>query len=222
MDQRTADIQAQINHLDDLKRILREREANLNARKQYLDQPQTFPVNNIQSLRSSLMQSLPSYMMPGNVGGINEVTWPFLFQINLDFGADPTIQDINVVRGSFQVDQESALLLMGISRAHNTDAAGFSATTLAPLEVELIDRQSSRRFQDGAIPLQSIGYNSQPSKLPTPMYFQPNAFLDVVVNGIPTTGIPFTGSGSFQLSFFGYRIRTEDTNKVLSTIFQMP
>jgi len=222
MTQQEADLQNQINHLDNLKRVLREREASLDARKRFLESPQSFPTNNIANLRGSLLQSLPSYMMPGNVGGLNEVTWPFFFQIPLTFGADPTIIDTNVIRNSFQVDQEAAFLLMSIGRSHDTDAAGFSATSLAPLEVEIIDRQSSRRFADGPVPLQMFGSNSCPSRFPTPMYFAPNSFLDVVVSGIPTTGIAFTGSGAFQLSFFGLRIRTEDTGKVLSNIFQQP
>jgi hypothetical protein len=41
----------------------------------------------------------------------------------------------------------------------------------------------------------------------------------VIANGIPVVGQDFTGSGVFQLSFFGYRVRTEDAGKVLSTIF---
>ncbi|NJM09352.1 MAG: hypothetical protein HC883_00170 [Bdellovibrionaceae bacterium] len=218
-DDRINGLQAQLNHLNNIKRALREREKNLNARMMYLDRPESFPANNIKSLRNSLLGNLPNHMIPGNVGGINEVTWPFLFQINLDLGDDPTIIDSTYTRGSFQVDQEAAFLLMSISRAHNTNAAGQTATINAPLQVEIIDRQSSRRFNNAPMPLQMIGQNSSPSILPTPMYVQPNAFIDFVVNGIPSTPQTFNGSGSFQLSFYGYRIRPDDAGKVLSTIF---
>lgn len=221
-DQMIADIQSQINHLDNVKRVLRTREADLDSRKRYLNANQTIPAGNVQIMRESMQGILPAYMMPGNVGGINQVCWPFYFQIELDIGDDPTIIDSSFTKGFFQVDQEAALLLMSVSRAHNTDAAGFSATVNAPLQVELIDRQSSRRFSNAPTPLQMFGFNSMPAIFPTPMYIQPNGFLDVIVNGIPATAQSFTGSGKFQLSFFGYRIRTEDTNKVLSTIFQAP
>ncbi len=221
-DERVDQIQQQINHLDNLKRGLRERENNLDARNEYLKRPQSFPASSVQGLQKSLFGSLPAYMMPGNVGGLNQVCWPFFFQIDLDMGDDPVIIDTNVEKNFFQVDQEACLLLMSISRAHNTNAAGFSATVNAPLQVELIDRQSSRRFSNAPTPLQMFGTNSCPSIFPTPMFIYPNGFLDVVVNGIPTVGQNFTGSGKFQLSFFGYRIRTEDTGKVLSTIFQAP
>ena len=100
-DDRLYSVQAQINHLNNVKKALREREKNLNARSQFLNNPQTFPVNSVKNLRDSLMGSLPAYMMPGNVGGINEVTWPFFFQINLDAGQNPVIIDKNFFKGSF-------------------------------------------------------------------------------------------------------------------------
>ena len=218
-DDRVNAIQAQIDNLTNLKRGLREREKSLNARAMYLNNPQTFPANNVKSLQDSLMGSLPKHMVPGNVGGINEVTWPFLFQINLDIGTNPTVIDSSFTKGSFQVDQEAAFLMMSISRSHSTDANGQSATINAPLQVEIIDRQSSRRFNNAPMPLQMIGQNSCPSIMPTPMFVRPNAFIDFVVSGIPSSGVSFNGSGKFQLSFFGYRIRTDDAGKVLSTIF---
>lgn len=218
-DERMNLIQSQMNHLENVKRQLREREKSLDARKMYLDQPKTFAASNVKTLRSSLLGNLPNHMMPGNVGGINEVTWPFFFNLEVDFGADPDIISSNIRRSFFQVDQEACFLLMSIIRSHSTDAAGQSATINAPLQVDLIDRQSSRRFSDKPIPLQMIGIDSVASIMPTPMFIQPNAFLDVVVSGIPETAQSFTGSGLFQLSFFGYRMRTEDAGKVLSTIF---
>lgn len=218
-DDRVWGIQQQIQHLTNVKRALREREKSLDARRRFLDSPQSFPANNVKALKNSLLGNLPSHMVPGNVGGINEVTWPFLFQINLDIGNNPTIIDSSITRGSFQVDQEAAFLLMSISRSHSTNAAGQSATALAPLQVEIIDRQSSRRFNNAPMPLQMIGQNSCPSIMPTPMYVMPNAFIDFVVSGIPAAAQDVTGSGQFQLSFYGYRIRTDDAGKVLSTIF---
>lgn len=219
-DDRIDQIQSSINHLNNVKRALRDREQNLNARAQYLNNPGTFPVSNVKSLRESLLGNLPEHMMPGNVGGINEVTWPFYFQAQLDFGDDPTISQTSIVKSFFQVDQEAAFLLMSVERTHNQDADGASATQNAPIQIDLIDRQSSRRFSSQNIPLQGIGFNSLPSIFPTPFYLQPNAFLDITASGMNITPQDFTGSGLFTLSFFGYRIRTEDAGKVLSTIFQ--
>ncbi len=220
-DDRSNNIQAQIQHLENLKIQLRNREKSLKAKEVLLSNPKQFGYNNVQDLRQNMIGNLPNYMMPGNVGGITEVTWPFLFNVNLDFGQDPQIADNIMARGFFQVDQEAAFLIMGISRSHSTDAAGASATILAPIQLDFIDRQSTRRFSSNPIPLQGIGQNSVMSIFPTPMYMMPNAFMDIVASGIPASDNPqeFTGSGAFQLSFFGNRIRTEDAGKVLSTIF---
>lgn len=226
-------IQAEIQRLSDIKRSLRNREKSLKARQQYLngrmsglgrkrgmgDWNEQYPANNVAQLRNSLNQSLPQYMVPGNVGGINEICWPFYFQANIDLGQDPTVAANEFTRGFFQVDQEAGFILQSIGISHTTDAAGLSGTVNAPLQVEFIDRQSSRRFNSLPTPIQMIGYNSNPSILPTPMYVQPNAFIDIVVNGIPTVAQTFQGSGLMQFSFFGLRMRTENQGAVLSTIF---
>lgn len=218
-DDRLNNIQAQINRLTDLKRGLRERERSIDARRTYLNKPGVFAANNVKTLRDSLMGALPNHMMPGNVGGLNEVCWPFYFQASVDFGSDPTIQANNYKSSYFQVDQEAGFLLLSIGVSFMTDSVGASAIANAPVQIELIDRQSSRRFANDPIPLQMFGGNSLPSVFPTPFYMQPNAFLDIKANGMLETAQDFTGSGLFKLSFFGYRIRTEDAGKVLSTIF---
>lgn len=170
----------------------------------------------VATLKSNLAQVIPPYMMPGNVGGYNKVTWPYWFQVNFDFGANPTWSPSTRQTQSFQVTQEAAFLLMAISRK----SYGYStASELAPLQVEIRDRQSSRQFNDRPIPLQMIGKKSRPSVLPTPLLVMPNAFLDVTASSWITGSQATVGTGKLQLSFFGYRIRVEDADKVMSTIF---
>lgn len=219
MDERLYQIQGEMLQLENLKRTLRDQEKTLDARAHYLGRQQTFPSSNIKGLKNSLMGNLPSFMQPGNVGGINEVTWPFYFNINMDLGTDPTISQNTYFRGSYQVDQEAAFIMSAISVTFNEDASGVSACRLAPLQVEFIDRQSTRRFNNAPMPLQMVGQNSRMSILPTPMFVYPNAFIDVVINGITSNEVDLIGSGSLQFSFFGNRVRTEDAGKVLSTIF---
>lgn len=221
MDDRSNHIQAEIQRLENLKVQLRNREKSLKAKEIYLSQRPSFGASNVQDMRQAFTQMLPNFMQPGNVGGITEVTWPFLFNVNIDFGDDPSIAENISARGFYQVDQEAAFLIMGITRSHSTDADGASGTILAPIQLDFIDRQSTRRFSSTPVPLQAIGQNSVMTVFPTPMYMMPNAFMDVVATGIPPADNPqeFSGSGAFQLSFFGNRIRTEDAGKVLSTIF---
>lgn len=218
-DDRIYSIQMEMQRLNNLKRTLRDREKSLDARRAYIGSANTAPTNNIKTLKGALEASLPSYMVPGNVGGVNEVCWPFYFNVTIDLGDDPSITSNTYARSYFQVDQEAAFILQSITRSHMTNAAGQSATITAPIQIDLIDRQSSRRFSNEPIPLQMFGAESLASILPTGMYIQPNAFLDVQANGIPELAQDFNGSGQFTLTFFGYRIRTEDAGKVLSTIF---
>ena len=105
---------------------------------------------------------------------------------------------------------------MSISRK----SYGYSTSSeLAPLQVEIRDRQSSRQFNDRPIPMQMIGKKSRPTVLPTPLLIMPNAFIDVTVSSWLTGSQATVGSGKMQFSFYGYRIRVEDADKVMSTIF---
>lgn len=218
-DDREYQIEAEINKLTNLKRDLRNREISIRAREQYLNQPQQFQANNLKQLKSDMGASLAPHMMPVNVGALNEVAWPFYFQASVDFGTDPSISTNNRKKGYFQVDQEAAFLMMSVSVMYGVDTNNLSACRKSPLQVEFIDRQSSRRFNSSPVPVQMIGDNSSPLIFPTPMLVMPNAFMDIEVSGINDTAQAKTGSGLIQFSFFGYRTRIENANKVLSTIF---
>lgn len=168
------------------------------------------------SLKDHLKSYLPAHMVPGNVGGFNKVTWPFWFQVNFDLGTNPTYSQSTRSTQSFQVTQEAAFLLMAISRkSYSYSTAG----ELAPLQLEVRDRQSSRQFNDRPIPMQMFGNKSRPSILPTPMLIMPNAFIDITLSSWLSGSQATVGDGKFQFSFFGYRVRVEDADKVLSTIF---
>lgn len=218
MDQLTlSQLQHQIDTLTRMKQQLRADERGLRERQALLlSQPQV----NKTDLRSALGQYLPPHLMPGNVGGFNCVTWPFWFSVNFEFGDDPVIQGgITRQIQTFQVTQEAALLLIGVSRqADSYNTAGH----LGPWNITIRDNQSSRQFNDGPIPIQMISAKGGlPTKLPICMLFMPNAIVSCEMgNWLPQgVSMPSTGSGSHQFTFFGYRIRIEDTEKVLSSAF---
>lgn len=170
------------------------------------------------TLKGELSKVIPSYMMPGNVGSYTKVTWPFFYQMNFDFGTNPSWTSNTRQTQSFQVSQEAALLLAAVSRksySYNT------ASEMAPLSIEIRDRQSSRQMNDRPIPMQAIGSRSRPTVLPTAMLIMPNAFIDVTMTSWIPSGVTqaTTGTGKFQFCFFGYRIRVEDADKVLSSVF---
>ena len=171
---------------------------------------------NMNPLRKHLEAFLPPYMIPGNVGDVNQVTWPFWEVIRFNFGTNPTYSNTTRQVQSWQVTQEAGFLLTSITRkSYSYD----TASDLAPLQVEIRDRQSSRQFNDRSVPLQMIGKRSRPTILPTPMLIMPNAFIDVTMTSWLSTSMATTGDGRIDLTFHGYRIRVEDQQKVLSTIF---
>ena len=171
---------------------------------------------NVMDLRGQLKQILPQYMMPGNVGEINKVTWPFWYTVSFDLGTDPTIGPNTRQTQSFQISQEACFLLMQVTRKpFSYDNAG----DLAPLAITIKDRQSSRQFNDLPIPIQNIGKKKNGTILPTPMYFAPNAFVEVELTSWITADMASTGNGKHEFVFFGYRMRAKEAGKALSTIF---
>jgi len=168
-------------------------------------------------LKQHLKRLLPPGMVPGNVGHINEVMWPFYHVLSFDFGVNPTYGPTTTQTKSFQVTQEACLLLSKITRkSYSYD----NSSDLAPLTMTLRDRQSSRQLNDRPIPIQMIGKKSRPTVLPTPYLIMPNAFIEVEIRSWLTADqAASTGTGKFDFVFEGYRIRIEDQDKVLSTIF---
>lgn len=209
------ELDARLQALVNKRRDLRRRERSLQGREDILNKQIQYGLTDVKNLKQELDRTLPDYMSPSNVGNINKVAWFFYEQVNFDFGLNPALNTGTRQTQSFQVTQEAGFLIMAISHNSPTyDTAGL----LGPWQVEMRDRQSSRQFNDNPVPLQMFGRNSCPSILPTPMLLMPNAFFDVTMSTFATAQTA-VGSGKHQFSFFGYRIRVEDSAAVLSTIF---
>jgi hypothetical protein len=162
------------------------------------------------------IKSLPARMQPSNVGNIDKVTWPFWYSLTFDFGTNPTYGPLTRQVQSFQISNEAAFLLNAIGRKPWDST---NAGDLAPLQIELRDRQSSRQFNDRAIPIQNIGKKFLKSELPTPMLLAPNAFFEVTMTSWLLANQACVGVGKHEIYFYGYRIRAEDMKKTYSAIF---
>lgn len=167
------------------------------------------------ALKDQLARKLPSYLMPGNVGNYNGVTWPFWFNVDFDFGANPTYGPNTKQTRNFRVSQDGAFLLQAITRnSFSYNQAG----ELAPLQLRIVDRQSTRQLNDAPIPIQAIGHKSRPSIMPTPYLIMPSAQMEFELTSFLLADQVTVGSGRHQLTFFGYRVRVEDFENVLSTV----
>lgn len=214
-DKAELELDAEIQRLLQVKRDLRRAERGLKAREIALSTQEQVGTSSIKKLKDQLNETLPSYMIPSNVGGIDSVQWPFLFSIDFDLGTDPAFNFSLRQTRSFQVTQEAGFLIMSISHY----ALNSSENRYAPLELDIIDRQSSRRFMNSAIPVQTLGYLGLATVLPTPMLVMPNAGLDLTLSSMINTGVTYTGQIKHQFTFFGYRVRIDNAENVLSTIF---
>lgn len=167
-----------------------------------------------------------SVMMPGNVGDINQVIWPFWFTAR-----DPNDEtliippDTNLV-SSFTVTQEAAFVIMEFTKQVFIEddqnpgqfvfidpAQADGSAKANNLSYTMKDSQSSRVFNDQPTDINSVGYWEWPTVMGPPMLLLPNSNFELdIANDDPnnTYAVMFT--------FFGYRIRIDKAKDILSTI----
>lgn len=170
------------------------------------------------NLEDKLLGALPSGLVPGNVGNYDDVAWRFTYTVDFNFGTNPTWSRTTLESQIFQNTQEAAFIFGWINRASYDNT---TASSKAPLQVLIRDLQSTRQFNDANIPLQMI-----PNKVPylafeVPLIIMPMARMEFQVTsflqGLQTQTT--VGEGKFSISLHGYRVRTNDVQRILSTIF---
>lgn len=214
------DLNACLNRIEYLKNIRikqRQYERSLKARENALYSMPVVGGSELTELEANLQKFVPASHMPGNIGPRDAVVWPFYEQINFDFGTDPVLSVNNRQEQFFEVTQEAAFMILGITRS---SFANDRAGGLGPYKITLRDAQSSRQLNDfRGIPFQALGTKSNPTILTTPYFLFPNARFIVEMSGFNTVEAQYDGQGIHQISFFGYRMRVDNAQAVLSTIF---
>lgn len=210
----------EIGQLEHQRAQLRKKEKDLRFKeKAFANYPQVGFGEGPEDLKVSLARLLPPHLVPGNVGDVSTVAWPFYYPpMEFNFGTDPTLTSTTRQTQSFQVTQEAGFLATHLY-CNFDDYANSGG--LGPYQLEIRDNQSTRQFNDRPIPLQMIGSNSRPSKLVTPFLILPNASINFIV----TTWIPdgeslaTLGESRFQIAVGGIRVRIDNAKAVLSTVF---
>lgn len=172
-----------------------------------------------QAMNSNFQQSLPQDMLPGNIGDINNVFWPFYFTFSA-----PELAPNQGSIGSFTVTQEASFVLMDIKKVVFKKAAGqytaidalYPDSALASandLNIVFRDAQSSRTFMQTPMAVDEIGCAEFPTKLKKPQMFLPNSTIECIFqNSHPSnTYVPF-------VTMFGYRLRVDNAASILSLI----
>lgn len=166
-----------------------------------------------------LKQSLnKSGLEAGNVGAINRIIWPFWFPFTA-----PQLGPNETSQGFTTVTQEACFVWTSYTKSvfkldggvytyidpQNSSAAGSSDG----LKMAIRDSQSTRNLHNLPLDIDMIGDPSYPSVLPTPMLFLPNSNIEITyTNENPSvTYVPF-------ITLFGYRMRIEDAQNLLSTV----
>jgi hypothetical protein len=168
------------------------------------------------NLEKNILSKLPSGLVPGNAGNYNDVTWRFTYTIDFDFGTTPTYDVSTIQTRSFQNTQEAAFIFGWINKSSWDDT---DSSLGAPLQLRIVDRQSTRQFNDLSFPLQVIPEGNPPLAFEVPLIIMPSAFIDFTINSWLAAPQITTGEGKFSFCLHGYRVRTNDVQQVLSTIF---
>jgi len=184
---------------------------------------QTLAQANQQAQTTALRQMTDS-MRPMNIGDINRVIWPFWFTFTA-----PEVNPNASISGFMSVTQEAGFNILTMCKTvflrTGIDPATYQYVALDGnnpdddlanangLTITLKDSQSSRVFMSQPLPIDDIGTAEKPTVLPSPQFLLPNSTMEIGYQNNHATNVyvPF-------VTFFGYRVRIENSQNILSNI----
>lgn len=184
--------------------------------------------NSGRELQSKFATGILDGIQPGNIGDINRVIWPFAFQFQSQNGAVADILPGQSQLLSFTVTQEAGFLMRQIS--HSTfrlvggeysyiDPFYFDESANSPngLTFTLQDAVSSRLYT-GSLNGRSVQEISDLGNANFPTIYPSTVFL--LPNQTMLMNLTNSGDETFRsfITVWGYRIRVEDDQKILSTV----
>lgn len=181
--------------------------------------------NTAKDLAYNIQQREGNVLLPGNVGQINEVIWPFFYTSRDQNRQVPLLPPGSSVLSSFTVTQEAAFVIMSYQKAvFIVDPQTGDVSYIDPgqpdagaksngLNVTFRDAQSSRVFNDEPTDINQLGFWKKPSVLQAPMLLLPNSTFEVEYSNDDT-------NNTYQvlMTFQGYRVRIDQARELLSTI----
>jgi hypothetical protein len=202
------------------KQKMRNMQMQADLKRRSLQRQGLGQVNSAATLKQDLDRALPASLRPGNVGSINRVIWPFFFTFSA-----PELAPNSASQGFTTITQEAAFVWMSYSKAIYKKTAGPTQYTYVDpndyagagqadgLKFVFKDAQSTRVFHNQPLEIDMVGVPEFPSVLPTPILFLPNSTIEVTYqnDNATDTFVPF-------ITLFGYRVRIEDAQNILSTV----
>lgn len=179
------------------------------------------------SLADKFATGIQSGFQPGNIGDINRAIWPFAFQFNSQNGVVNDIAPGQSATLSFSVTQEAGFLLRQISQStfrknlvtgeyEYIDPFYFDEAVNSPNGLKFsMEDASSTRFFNGRVSqeLSLLGNANFPKIYPSTVFMLPNQTMSLNISN--------SGTDTFRpfVTVWGYRIRVEDAQKILSTVY---
>lgn len=203
-----------------MRQKMRNAQMEADLKRRSLGRQGLAKVDGAATLKQNLDRALPASLRPGNVGSINRVLWPFFFTFSA-----PELAPNSASQGFTTITQEAAFVWMSYSRAVYKKTVGpvqytyvdpndyAGAGQVDGLKFTFKDAQSTRVFHNQPLEIDAVGVPEFPSVLPTPILFLPNSTIEVTYqnDNLTDTYVPF-------ITLFGYRVRIEDAQNILSTV----
>lgn len=214
-------------NLKDVKNRLANAEAELQKEAQLLKNAEMRAKGGLvgndgaKTLQYNIQQGLDAPFLPGNVGDINRVIWPFWFTSEL-----VTLAPNQAANANITITQEAGFVWMSYTKAVFLEDPGNLGTYIYidpgqpnasgksnGLTFTIRDSQSARSFHNIPMNINQSGYWQKPSILVTPQLFLPNSNIEVTWqnNDANNTYRPF-------ISMFGYRLRIDHAKDILGTV----
>lgn len=166
-------------------------------------------------LRDYVASKVPLRLLPGNIGSWEEVMWDFIYDVQFSFGENPDYDALSVPQTqSFKNSQPYAMLIYGISRKHWDDQIGDNAGESLPLQMRIIDAQSTRQYTPQPVAMQSIGKFGNITVLDVPIVLAPSGQIDVELSLMPEqleiADYNWEGNSVHDFSFYGKKVRYQN------------
>lgn len=166
---------------------------------------------------------LPPKLRPGNVGWISDVVWGYGFN-----AGGILLEPGRAIDSIVSVTQEAAFILTKITQVvyvregtpgnytynmidyHDPN---YEVSGAYGVRFTLTDAQSGRSYMTQPEPIDNMGSNRYPYRLPTPLFFLPNSSIVFRFqnDSADMTYYPF-------LTLWGVRIRLDEAGSILSTL----
>lgn len=234
--QKMAELQKLQSQVQGISSIVDSKERSIKLRESQLKQSQIQlngrmgrrgmgdDVNNpAANLRANIANSAGQMLTPGNIGDINSIIWPFYFPTDRP---DAPLAENETFQTGFSVTQEAAFIFMSYVKTVylvEGEAPNDTWTYLDPdqaaisapgLTFTLRDGSSSRQLFNTPMDMDTYGNPRFPTKFPRPVMLLPNQVMQIqFTNSHPTNMyVPF-------ITAFGYRMRIDDAQKLLSLVY---